>query len=176
MLITAHMGNWELMAVSTALKFDRPLNVVARPLDYGPMNKLISELRESTGNKVLEKYDSAGIIRKLLGQNIIVGILLDQKASGSQVVDVPFFAAHALTNKVAALLAMRYVSVVVPVFNYRLKDGRYKIIFDKSVRLTKSENATQAIIGNTLRFNQIIEKHVRSAPENWFWTHRRWRH
>ena len=56
MLITAHMGNWELMAASTALKFGKPLAVVVRPLDYEPLNMIAKELRESTGNKIIEKY------------------------------------------------------------------------------------------------------------------------
>jgi KDO2-lipid IV(A) lauroyltransferase len=33
----------------------------------------------------------------------------------------------------------------------------------------------QDIVRNTALFNQIIEKHIRMAPENWLWVHRRWR-
>jgi len=176
MLITAHMGNWELMAVSVPIKFGQTLNVIARPLDYKPMGRIANELREISGNKVLNKYDAGEIIRRLLSEKKSVGILLDQKASGNQAVDVPFLGRPALTNKVAALLALRYDACVVPVFNYRMTDGRYRVVFDKPVKLTKSGNTSADIIDNTRRFNQIIEKHVRSAPENWFWTHRRWRH
>lgn len=175
MLITAHMGNWELMAVSVPMKFGKPLNVIARPLDYKPLGRIANELRESTGNRVLNKYDAGGIMRKLLSVRESVGILLDQKASGSQAVDVPFLGKPALTNKVAALLALRYDACVVPAFNYRMPDGRYRVIFDKPVKLTKSGDTSADIIDNTRRFNQIIEKHIKAAPENWFWTHRRWR-
>ena len=28
---------------------------------------------------------------------------------------------------------------------------------------------------NTERFNRIIEKYIRKAPDNWLWVHRRWR-
>lgn len=176
MLITAHMGNWELMAVSVPLLIGMPLNVIARPLDYRPLGRLATEIRERTGNRVLDKFDAGGTMRKLLAAKGNVGILLDQKASGGQAVDVPFFGRPALTNKVAALLALRYDPVVVPVFNWRMDDGRYKVVFVKPVRLTRSGDASVDIIENTARFNKIMEKYVRMAPANWFWTHRRWRH
>lgn len=175
-LITAHMGNWELMAVSVPLKFGKPLTVIARPLDYKPLGLIAKELREISGNRVLNKHDAGGIMRKLLSAGESVGILIDQKASGSQAVDVPFFGRPALTNKVTALLALRYDACVVPTFNYRMPDGRYRVIFDKPVKLTRSGDTSADIIDNTRRFNQIVEKHVKAAPENWFWTHRRWRH
>jgi KDO2-lipid IV(A) lauroyltransferase len=170
-LFTAHMGNWELMSACIGLMFSCSLNVVARPLDFVPLGRLANELRESTGNKVIDKFEAGSVIRKILVSGGIAGILIDQKASGNQAVDVPFFGVPALTNKVAALLALRYDAIVIPVFNYRIPDGRYRIVFDRPVKLSRSGNSAIDIIDNTVRFNLIIEKFVRKAPENWFWTH-----
>ena len=51
-MLAAHLGNWELMAASAALK-DYPINVVARPIYYEGYNKILVKLRESNGIKVI---------------------------------------------------------------------------------------------------------------------------
>jgi len=64
---------------------------------------------------------------------------------------------------------------VLPVFNFRQEDGRYKVVFDKPVELIRTDDFKSDLIENTKKFNDIIEKYVRMAPDNWLWVHRRWR-
>ena len=45
----------------------------------------------------------------------------------------------------------------------------------RMVDLVRTGNVSEDIIENTARFNTIIEKHIRMAPDNWLWVHRRWR-
>lgn len=173
--LTAHLGNWELMAVATALKFGTPFNVMARPLDFAPMDQVLTEIRSITGNRVLDKDKSAGEIAPLLQKNQTIGILLDQNASWFEGVYVPFFGKVACTNKGLAIFALRYDATVLPVFNTRRDDGRYHVVFYPPVELVRSANISSDIVENTRRFNQIIEGAIRKAPDNWLWVHRRWR-
>ena len=175
LFFTAHLGNWELMALATPLNFDFPVHVMARPLDHKPMDAVLTEIRTRTGNVVIDKDNSAGLLRRLLRQNQIIGILLDQNASWYEGVYVPFFGRIACTNKGMAMLALRYGATVVPAFNIRQKDGRYKVMFDPPVELIRTGDITRDIVENTRLFNDIIEKYIRMAPENWLWVHRRWR-
>ncbi|MFC1816247.1 lysophospholipid acyltransferase family protein [Thermodesulfobacteriota bacterium] len=174
-ILTAHLGNWELMALVVSLKFGVPFNIMARPLDFLPMDRVITEIRSRTGNQVIDKDKSAGEVSSLLRKNQLVAILLDQNSSWYEGVYVPFFGKTACTNKGLAMFAMRYKTTVIPVFNVREKDGRYRIIFNPPVDLVRSGNVSGDIIENTARFNQIIETHIRMAPDNWLWVHRRWR-
>ena len=73
------------------------------------------------------------------------------------------------------MFAMRYDATVLPGFNMRLENGKYRIIIDPPVKLVRSGDIGADIIENTTRFNKIIEKHIRMAPDNWLWVHRRWR-
>lgn len=175
LFLSAHLGNWELATLATSLKFDLPINALVRPLDFSPMDKVLTEIRSRTGNKVLDKDKSASSIRQMLSKNQVIGIMLDQNASWHEGVYVPFFNRITCTNKGLAIFAMRYGATVLPIFNIRQKDGRYRIMFEPPVSLVQSSNIRRDIVENTELFNTIIEKYVRMAPDNWLWIHRRWR-
>ncbi|MEW6673998.1 MAG: lysophospholipid acyltransferase family protein [Thermodesulfobacteriota bacterium] len=175
LVLTAHLGNWELMAVATALKYEIPFHVMVRPLDYTPMDRVLTEIRSRTGNRVLDKDKSAAEVSTLLRENQVVGILLDQNSSWYEGVYVPFFGKTACTNKGLAMFAMRYGATVLPAFNIRQPDGRYRVIISPPVDLVRSGNVGDDIVENTSCFNKIIEDHIRLAPDNWLWVHRRWR-
>jgi len=175
LFLTAHLGNWELMALAAALKYGLPLNVMVRPLDYAPMDRVLTEIRSRTGNRLLDKDKSAAEVSTLLRDNQIIGILLDQNSSWYEGVYVPFFGKVACTNKGLAMFAMRYNATVLPAFNVRQRDGRYRIVIRPPVDLVRSGNIGDDIVENTMLFNKIIEDHIRLAPDNWLWVHRRWR-
>jgi len=175
LLLTAHLGNWELMAVASALKCGYPFNVLARPLDYAPIDRVLTEIRSRTGNRVLNKNHSAAEVGALLRENQAIGILLDQNSSWYEGVYVPFFGRTACTNRGLATFALRYGAAVIPAFNFRRPDGRYRVVIEAPLELSRSGSITRDIIENTARFNRIIEKYIRLAPDNWLWVHRRWR-
>lgn len=173
--LTAHMGNWELMALVISLAFEMAVNIVVRPLDSPAANRVLHEIRTRTGNRLIDKNNSMNEIGRLLRKKKPVGILLDQNASWYEGVYVPFFGHRACTNKGLALLALRYNALVIPVFNHRLADGRYEIIAEPPLHLRRTGSISDDVFLNTALFNQVIEKHIRGAPDNWFWVHRRWR-
>ncbi len=175
LVFTAHLGNWELMALALTLKFKENSHLLVRPLDFEPVDRVLSQLRKRTGNILLDKIRSARSIGKLLQKKETVSILMDQNASWYDGVYVPFFGLTACTHKGLALFANRYDAAVLPVFNIRLPDGRYKIMIDAPVELVRTEDISRDIVANTAQFNRIIEKHIRMAPDNWLWVHRRWR-
>lgn len=175
LFLTGHLGNWELMGLATSLKFDIKTHVLVRPLDSVPMDRVLKEIRGRTGNTVIDKIRSARAVGKVLKMGGILTILLDQNASWYDGVYVPFFGRTACTNRGFALFALRYDPVVLPIFNHRQADGRYHILFDRPVPLTRTGDINRDIVENTALFNRIIEKHIRLAPENWLWVHRRWR-
>lgn len=175
LFLTAHLGNWELMALATTLNFDFSCHLLVRPLDFPSIDRILTEIRCRTGNKVLDKIRSAREIGHILDRNEILAMLNDQNASWYDGVLVPFFGRNAWTYKGFALFALRYDPVVLPIFNIRRKDGRYTILFDEPVSLIRTGNINTDLIENTALFNKIIEKHIRMAPDNWLWVHRRWR-
>ncbi len=174
-ILSAHFGNWEAMVRSWPLKTSLPCNGVVRPLDYEPMERLQAELRSSTGGRLIDKNNAKDAVIEVLQKNEVVGILLDQCASWYEGVFVPFFGKLACTSKGVASLALLLNSTVLPVFSFRQKDGRYKIVISSPMSIIRTGDFEKDIMLNTEQFNREIEKNIRKAPDHWFWVHRRWR-
>ena len=175
LFLTAHLGNWEMMAVAGALIFDVPFYIMVRHLDSAAADRVLTEIRTRTGNILLSKNHAAGAVRRILRNNRAIGILLDQNASWYDGVYVPFFGRTACTSKGLAMFALRYDATVLPIFSIRRDDGRYHIRVEPPVEPVRTGDVSRDIAETTRRYNRIIERHVRMAPDTWLWIHRRWR-
>jgi len=172
--LTAHFGNWEFLCAAGSLRAGS-LAVIARPVDFKPLDGVVAEIRSLFGTEVIPKQKALRRVRSALRENKLIGILLDQNVDWYEGVYVPFFDRWACTNKGLALIALITGTPVVPAFPVRQKDGRYRIIFEKEVELRRTGDRTRDIEENTEIFTNIIEKYVRKYPDHWFWFHKRWK-
>ena len=173
LILTAHFGNWELMCAAASLKIGKAA-VVARPLDFVPMDRVMNRLRSRFGAVIIPHKDAARRIIRTLREKRIIGILLDQKVDWYQGAFVPFLGRWACTNKALAIFALRTGAPVVPAFSVRQKDGRYMVIFEMEVELQRTGDKIKDVEDNTERFTRVIERYVRKNPDHWFWFHKRW--
>lgn len=170
LLLTAHYGNWELLAASHALaRF--PLSVVMRPLDSTAFETILERFRLRSGVELITKRRALTDIVDALRRRRMVGILLDQNASRREGVFVPFFGVPASTSKGMALIALRTGAPVLPVFIRRRPDGRHVVHAGAPVPVPSDGD----VVAFTRAFNEAIEAAIRRAPEQWFWLHRRWK-
>jgi KDO2-lipid IV(A) lauroyltransferase len=175
-LLTGHFGNWELMSASLAVRFgDMRGAVVARPIDFKPLDELVNGLRSRFGTEIIMKQRGMRRVLGALKENKGVGILLDQNVDWYDGVFVKFLGRWACTNKGLALLALRTKAPVIPIFPVRQRDGRYRIFIEPEVELIETGDKTKDVEENTARFTQIIDRQVRAYPEQYFWFHRRWK-
>jgi KDO2-lipid IV(A) lauroyltransferase len=172
--LTAHFGNWELLAAAHMLTGLAPLSVVIRPLDNPFLDRLVSRGRERGQVRLIPKRAALRGVRVVLGRGECVGILLDQHA-GRQGVFVPFFGALASTSRSLAVLALKTGAPVVPAFIHRLPDGDHQVTLEPALELVRTGQRDRDVEVNTARFTEVIERHVRTHPEQWFWVHRRWK-
>ncbi len=168
--LTAHYGNWELLAAASALSV-YPLSVVMRPLDDPVVNWLIERFRRRSGVDLIAKSQALPAMRDALRQGRMVGVLLDQNASRTEGVFVPFFGMPASTSKALAVLSLRTGAPVVPIFIRRGQGGRHYVWADLPIPAPETGDVTDY----TAAFNRSIEAAIRQAPEQWFWLHRRWK-
>jgi KDO2-lipid IV(A) lauroyltransferase len=105
----------------------------------------------------------------------MVGILLDQNATRREGVFVPFFGHAASTSRSVALLALRTGTPIVPIFIQREGVGRHRVIVEPPLPLPPSNDLERAIVELTALCTQAIEAAVRRTPEQWLWSHDRWR-
>jgi len=176
LFVTAHLGNWELMAVVCTLLGYR-LFPVTRPLDNPWVNRLIDRIRSRHGSTVISKKNESAprdLIQGLRAGNCI-GILLDQNMAPYDGVFVEFFGRPACTAKGLALIARRTGSPVLPAFIAREADGRHRVMVLPPVEFSHTGDVQQDVVTNTARCTAIIEQMVRRYPDQWLWMHRRWK-
>jgi len=171
--LTAHFGNWELLAASRALT-GAPLSVVVRPLDNPFLETWLARGRERAQLNLIPKRSAVRGVRAALARGDCVGILLDQNA-GRQGVFVPFFGHAASTSRSLAVLALKTGAPVVPAFIHRLADGDHEVFLEPAIPVVRTGDREHDIAASTARFTEVIERHVRAHPEQWFWVHRRWK-
>ena len=170
LVLTAHYGNWELLAAAHALS-GLPLSIVTRPLDHPALDDLAGRFRRRSGAELIVKRQAVREVLSALRRQRMVGILLDQNATRAEGVFVPFFGAPASTSKGLALLALRTGAPVVPVFLRREPDGGHCMDVGPPVPPPPDGLVTTY----TATFNPVIEAAIRRAPEQWLWIHDRWR-
>jgi KDO2-lipid IV(A) lauroyltransferase len=171
--VSAHLGNWELLALASRLTGFR-LALVVRPLDSPVLDRLAARLREKTGVQLIDKRGAVGAVLAVVARGELVGILLDQNASRRESVFVPFFGIPASTSRSAAVLALRTRAPIVPVFIRRESWGCHRVAFLPALPAPKNAGHG-AVVELTMKCTEAIEVAIRQAPEQWFWIHKRWK-
>ena len=174
LVLTAHLGNWELLAVAHRLT-GYPLAIVVRPLDSPWLNALADRLRRKSGVELIEKRGALRPVLESLRRGGMVAILLDQNAARHEGVFAPFFGRPASTSRSLAVLAVRTGTPVIPIFIRREAAGRHRVILRPPLAPPSTGESERAIAELTTRCNEAIEAAVREAPEQWLWVHERWR-
>jgi len=172
LVLTAHIGNWEMLSVVGAL-IGYPTSIVYRPLDAKPLERFTAKMRTRFGTALIPKKRAFRKILKRLRKKEMVALLMDQNVAMREGVFAPFFNIPACTNKGLALLALKAGAPVVPIFILRSAKG-YKGLVLPEIPLVRAGDKIKEIELNTSAYNQVIENVVRQHPEQWFWVHRRW--
>jgi KDO2-lipid IV(A) lauroyltransferase len=174
LLLTAHLGNWELLTAANRLT-GYPLSVVVRPLDAPWLDALAERLRGRTGVELIDKRGALRPVLDALRRGRMIGILMDQNTARREGVFVEFFGRPASTSRSIALLAVRTQTPVVPVFARREADGRHVVVIHPALPMPPTNDPEAAVVELTARCTTAIERAVREAPEQWLWSHDRWR-
>jgi KDO2-lipid IV(A) lauroyltransferase len=175
--ITAHFGNWEILPHFLAIE-GYPMIGIGREGDNALIEKnLTKPFREKYGNHNVYKNEAMNKMVKTLKNGGNVGLLIDQKMGHANSVLTTFFGIKCRTTISVASMKLRYDSLVIPMFAKRQESGKYKIIFYGAAdyRAEDKENKTDKIKAMTQYYNDILERAIKEAPEQWFWMHNRWK-
>jgi len=177
-LIVSHFGNWEWMGIAAgarARQKEVQINAVARALGNPFLYRYaVNQLRGATGLRTIHKRGAAREAMKLLGQNEIVCILIDQHERYASV-PVPFFGRDAWTTTLPAMLAVKKGVPVIPVFSFRRNHQATLVELGEPFPVIRTGDYEQDLIENTRQYVQAIEEVVRAHPSEWLWMHARWR-
>jgi KDO2-lipid IV(A) lauroyltransferase len=170
-LVSGHFGNWERAAFLQAAR-GYPLLMVARPLDNPRLERLLADVREATGNRVVYKRSAIREIVRALKDGHPVAFMIDQDYPEAEPHFVPFFGRLASTTPALGSIVARMNVPVLPIFAFPRPDGGYRVVYGPPLAGSELEGGPEAV---TAAATARIEAAIRTCPEAWFWMHDRWR-
>jgi KDO2-lipid IV(A) lauroyltransferase len=171
MLLTGHLGNWELGGAYVAAR-GVALDVVARHMANPLVDRYLTRTREQVGMHVVHDEHAVRRVPRALREGGVVAFLTDQGAAGLASTWVPFFGRQAKTARGPAVFALRLGTPMVFAAIIRLSSGRYHFTFDTELTGDRETDIDRIVTAYTA----VLEGWVRRVPEQYFWHHRRWKH
>ncbi|MBN1688211.1 MAG: lysophospholipid acyltransferase family protein [Candidatus Omnitrophica bacterium] len=172
--ITAHLGNWELLAGFFGLHGYRGA-VVGRRIYYEPYNRWIVGLRKAVGVRTIYRDGSAKEILRLLRRNEVVGLLPDQDIDSVEGLFVPFLGKEAYTPIAPVRLALVSGAPILVNFLVREPGNRYRVVIGKVIRPVVETTRQEAVFKYTAMWVKEFERVIQMYPEQWAWMHDRWK-
>jgi len=168
--VSGHLSNFELMALYLE-KNGINLSAIYRPLNNIYLNKIMEGIRVKYICRHQIKKGIGGM-KKLINlkkKNFSTALMIDQRVSEGILSN--FFNYKAFTTTIPAQLVRKFDIPVVPVYIERIKGINFKITIQQPIKFSKDENVKSI----TDKLNTIIEKMIMKKPENWIWSHNRWK-
>ena len=173
--ITAHIGNWEMGPLYTGCRYGHPITSIARKLSSPAFDRWIYQMRTRFGSHILDKKKALPKMARILRNGGTLGILIDQETIRSEGIEANFMGKKIMATPGAALLAMRYDSVVLPACCVRDRDGMLILRVEKPLELRRTHDSQEDLQVNTQTMINAIEEMITAYPEQWLWAHKRWK-
>lgn len=171
-IVTGHLGNWEVAAACLAAR-GLPMAVVAQRQSNPLSDRRINDVRRRFGLKPMDRREAAKKGLRTLRGGGLLAFVADQDARGSGVF-VPFFGRMASTHRGPALLALRTGAPLFAASFIRTADARYDCHIHP-VDENREGEPDEVVHRLTAAYTAVLERAVRSAPEQYLWQHRRWK-
>jgi KDO2-lipid IV(A) lauroyltransferase len=168
--ISGHFSNFELMAMHID-KTGIDLAVIYRPLNNKFLNIVMENIRKKYICKNQIKKGISGT-KKLLSffkKRTSIALMIDQRVS--QGIKTKFFNREAFTTTIPAQFVKKFKCKVVPVYIERIQGINFKITVHDPIEYS-NKKSIEAI---TLDLNCLLEKMILKNPEQWIWSHNRWK-
>ena len=168
--VSGHFNNFELMAMEIE-KNDIKIAAIYRPLNNLFLNPMMENIRKKYVCKRQIKKGISGTreILKLFKNGVSIALMIDQRVSEGK--KIKFFNHEAYTTTIPAQLIKKFGCDVIPVHIERNKRYHFNIKFFEPISFDKNKNIMQV----SLELNKILEKMILKNPDQWIWTHNRWK-
>jgi KDO2-lipid IV(A) lauroyltransferase len=173
LIFAAHLGNWELPAISAAThKLDTA--VLYRRPNIAAIDRWLHETRTaSMGELISTSLDAPLKIAEALQRGAHVGMLVDQYYVRG--VPVTFFGRRTMANPLLARLARHFDCPIHGARVVRLPGHRFRGELTEEIKPARATDGKIDIAGTMQIITSVVEGWVREHPEQWLWLHRRWR-
>ncbi len=174
-LLSAHFGNWEYIALSVSLQIGIPFSVVVKPQRNPYVTKWLEAARTKWINKIIPSGLSVRQVYKELKDKNIVAMVADQRGP-SNGLKLDFMGRPASFFSGPAILAIKTGAPILYGIPVRQKDFLYKAKIFEVSKENLPEDEEDKIKEFTKRHKEYLEGFIKENPEQWFWMHKRWKH
>ena len=168
--ISGHFGNFELMAMHLD-KSGIKLSAIYRPLNNPFLNPIMEKIRKKYICRNQVKKGIGGMKKLILfkKKNYSTALMIDQRVS--QGIRSNFFNQEAFTTTIPAQLIKKFDIPIVPIYIERTDGINFKMTVNQPINFSKDHSEKQI----TDELNRLIEKMIMLKPEQWIWSHNRWK-
>ncbi len=175
MVVSGHLGNWEVGAAGVVAR-GFPMDIVVARQRNRHFDRYLTRARERLGVNVIPRGEAVGGALTSLKAGRVVGLMGDQDARGAGVF-VDFFGRPASTARGPAVLSMRAGVVLATFCAIRLPGWRprYEVRIEAIPEVELERDRAAAVRAVTRAFTSRLEEQVRKQPCQYLWHHRRWK-
>jgi KDO2-lipid IV(A) lauroyltransferase len=168
--ISGHFNNFELMAMHIE-KSGINLAAVYRPLNNKFLNLIMEKIRKKyiCKNQIKKGISGTRQLLSFFKNGSSIALMIDQRVS--QGIKSSFFKQEAFTTTIPAQFVKKFNCKVVPIYIERVKDINFRLKVYEPIEYT-NDYTVESI---TLSLNNLLEKMILKNPEQWIWSHNRWK-
>lgn len=170
--LLGHTFNWEWANVACQYNCKQQFAGVYMPQKSKAADRLLNKIRTRSGAWLISMKAKRGF-KRLNNVQYIVGLIADQNPAVVKTAtwykflnrEAPFFNGP-------EVLAKRENAAVVFASIKKIERGYYEIILERF-----ADDATALPKGEMMQaYVRFMEEKIKTQPENWMWTHNRWKH
>tara|TARA_B110000495_G_C23037630_1_gene620387 strand:- start:828 stop:1529 length:702 start_codon:yes stop_codon:yes gene_type:complete len=168
--VSGHFDNFELMAMHIE-KSGVNLAAIYRPLNNKFLNFIMEKIRKKhiCKNQIKKGVSGTKQLLSFFKKKTSIAIMIDQRVS--QGIKSNFFNHKAYTTTIPAQFVKKFKCKVVPIYIERIKNVKFKLTIHEPLIYSKDET----IESITSDLNSLLEKLILKNPDQWIWSHNRWK-
>ena len=168
--ISGHFNNFELMAMQIE-KNGINLAAIYRPLNNVFLNKTMEQIRTKyiCKNQIRKGRSGTRQILENIKKGNSIALMIDQRVTEG--IKIDFFGNLASTTTIPAQIIKKYECDLVPIYIERLDKYNFKMYVSQPIVINKKKSQEEI----SKHLNKILEKMILKNPDQWIWTHNRWK-
>ena len=168
--VSGHFNNFELMAMQIE-NAGIELAAIYRPLNNFFLNNIMEEIRinDICKNQIKKGKSGTRELLEFFKKGTSIALMIDQRVSEG--IRIDFFGENASTTTIPAQLVKKYNCEVVPIYIERKNNFYFKMFVSKPLSFNKDDSVENI----SIFLNKLLEKMILKNPDQWIWTHDRWK-
>lgn len=174
-LLSAHLGNWELLISALGL-LGYPVHAVVLRQSSTLFNRWLVRERERFGSKVVyaDEATREGVARILEGNGLLLLLADHHHYGGSARNIVDFFGRPVSVPGGPVAYSTRFRAPLIPIYTLREAGDRHRIVVEPPLQLIETGRPGEDFLANCRLYISVFERWITEHPDQWMWSHERW--